>query len=352
MGTCASYPPAVIEILRNLYFSGDPLHSTALQKALSMAGINLDSRTIRYHVSSLESKGFVQRLGKKGVILTPKGIEEVKALLVFERIGMTSLETQKLLEQCDFDIEKKTGKIIVNLATCPKDSIYEVLENLNNISSSSIIISPLIGLIGEEQRVWNINIPKGQIGIATISSTNYESIFFRNGVPLTNSATGLFKIEQNKPKGFTELICHSGTTISPGQLLCKGLYTQVSKYLETGSGYVTASIKVFPSFYCERAIKIANYLKQHLLNSVFEMGCIMPENYRMSVNDRNKGYIIVFGGANYLAPLIEKNFTSDIHIASLLFDLENMFTPKEILLKIKNNDMPPLSRPIIDQINF
>jgi len=330
-----TYPSTVVEILRNLYFSSTPLNSIDLQEALKKAGIDLDPRTIRYHISNLEEGDIVHRLGKRGVILTKKGIEEAKTLLVFDRIGLASLETQKMLLECNFDIDKCKGKLIVNVITCPKERIMEALECLDKVASSSIIVSPLIGLIDEDQKFWNIRIDPGKVGIAAVSSTNYESIFRRDGVPLETASTGLYKLSDYAPKGFIDLICHSGTTISPGQLLCRGRYTQVSKYLETGSGYVTASIKTFPSFYCDRAMEIAGTLGKRHFNSLFEMGCAMPENYRMTIQDRNKGYLLVYGGANYFAPLIEKGITEEIHITGALFRMEDMLTPGEALDKLR-----------------
>ncbi len=333
-----TYPSTVVEIFRNLYLSNSPLHSIDLKEALKKAGIVLDSRTIRYHMSNLEEEGIVRRLGKKGVVLTKKGIEEAKTLLVFERIGLASLETQKMLLECDFDIERCRGKLIVNVITCPKDTITEALECLNEVSGSSVIVSPLIGLLDEDQKIWNIRIDPGQVGIAAVSSTNYESIFRRRGVPLETTSTGLYKLCDDKPKGFIEIICHSGTTISPGQLLCQGRYTQVMTYIETGSGYVTASIKTFPSFYCDQAMDIAANLGERHFNSVFETGCTMPENYRISIQDRNKGYLLVYGGANYFAPLIERGITKEIHITGALFSMEDMMTPEEALKKLRKGE--------------
>ena len=87
------YPPTVIEILRSLYFSEDPLTSVELRDQLAKCGFTLDDRTIRYHLSNLEKDGLVTRLGRKGVLLTPDGSEEARAIFVFDRIGMSSMET-------------------------------------------------------------------------------------------------------------------------------------------------------------------------------------------------------------------------------------------------------------------
>jgi hypothetical protein len=82
-------------------------------------------------------------------------------------------------------------------------------------------------------------------------------------------------------------------------------------------------------------MEIAGTLGKRHFNSLFEMGCAMPENYRMTIQDRNKGYLLVYGGANYFAPLIEKGITEEIHITGALFRMEDMLTPGEALDKLR-----------------
>jgi hypothetical protein len=40
--------------------------------------------------------------------------------------------------------------------------------------------------------------------------------------------------------------------------------------------------------------------------------------------------MLIFGGANYLAPLVECGITDALSIASGLFDIEDMHLPQEI----------------------
>jgi len=47
----------------------------------------------------------------------------------------------------------------------------------------------------------------------------------------------------------------------------------------------------------------------------------------MSVKDRTRGYMLVLGGANYLAPLLECEISTTLSISSGLYDIEEMRPP-------------------------
>jgi len=323
------FPMTVVEILRLLYFSESPKNSIELAKFLKNRGIDVDPRTVRYHLSHLEEKGFIKRLGRKGVKLTERGVNEVRRLLVYERIGIPSIEIEKLIIKSDYDINKNKGKVIVNAIMVPKDKYDLVAPLLLDISKTNVITSPLLAILDEEDSIWHFEVKEGHVGILGISSRTYDIIFQKNGICLQSTATGLYQLENNTPKGFVEIISHLGTTISPGELLIRGGYTSVHKVASTGSGYVTAAIKTFSSFLYEDTLKILEKLKKNSIDGIAEHSCIIPENKRLNVMDKNKGYIIVYGGANYFAPLVETGISKKLEIARDLYDIQKMKEPEK-----------------------
>ena len=85
--------------------------------------VHFDDRTIRYHLSNLEKDGLVTRLGRKGVLLTPDGSEEARAIFVFDRIGMSSMETEMLIVKSDLDLCANKGKVIETSLLCQKKGL-------------------------------------------------------------------------------------------------------------------------------------------------------------------------------------------------------------------------------------
>ncbi|KRT34452.1 DUF128 domain-containing protein [Acetomicrobium hydrogeniformans] len=324
------YPPTVIEILRSLYFSEDPLTSVELKEQLDKRGFSIDDRTVRYHLSNLEKEGLITRFGRKGVMLTVEGSEEARAIFVFDRIGLSSMETEMLIMKSDLDPCSNKGKVIVNITSVPEELKDEALSLLAEVSESNVIVSPLVAVLPQGKRIWNYRVPEGRCAILCLSSANYDVALRRCGVYVETVATGLFRLQGYKGKGFVDVISHSGTTLSPGELLIRGGFTDVMSAVRTGKGCVTAAIKTFPSFMYEKVVEAIKDCKNDNISGLFELGYLMPPKYQMSIKDRTRGYMLIFGGANYLAPLVECGITDALSIASGLYDIEDMRLPKEI----------------------
>lgn len=324
MADFEEFPYTVIEIIGSLYFSGKMLSSGDLQNILAKRGMELETRTIRYHLTNLEKRGLVRRFGNKGVALTGRGIEDAKMLLVFDRIGGLSMETEKLSLECDYTPARKTGTIMVNTLLLDEDARGCALAMLSRAARSNVIISPLIGVLEAGERLWNYEIPPGKIAVVGVSSRNYDILLQQSRIPTETTATFLYRIENNEPKGIADIISHTGTTLSPGELLIRGKYTSVSSVLETGSGLVTAAIKSFPSIYYDEVADIIDSLDKNLFSGVMELKAQMLPMYRMSYKDRERGYILVYGGSNFFAPLVEQNVTEHLSTSHSLYATSKM----------------------------
>lgn len=304
----------VIEIISNLYFSGKMLSSADLQSILAKKGMSLETRTIRYHLTNLENLGLIRRFGNKGVRLTEQGIERARMLLVFDRIGGLRMETEKLSLECDYTTERGSGTVMVNTLLVDAGARKQALQMLAKTAESRVIVSPLIGVLEAGERFWNHEVPQGKIAIVGVSSRNYDILLQQSRIPTETTATFLCRIEEGEPKGIVDIISHTGTTLSPGELLIRGKYTSVSSVVEGGSGLVTAAIKSFPSIYFDEVEAILGSLDRDLFRGVIELKAKMLPAYRMSFKDREQGYFLVYGGSNFFAPLVEQDLA--LHLAT------------------------------------
>lgn len=319
------FPYTVVEIIGSLYFSGKMLSTGELQSILAKKGMNLETRTIRYHLTNLEKRGVVTRFGNKGVALSEHGIEEARTLLVFDRIGGLGMETEKLSMECDYTPMRGAGTVMVNSLLVDAGMRNAALAELARAAQSDVIVSPRIGVLEAGERLWNYEVPEGKFAVVGVSSRNYDILLQQVRIPTETSATFLFRIEGGGPKGIADIISHTGTTISPGELLIRGKYTSVSSVIETGSGLVTAAIKSFPSIYYDEVAELVNSLDRTLFSGVIEMKAQMLPAYRMSYKDRERGYILVYGGSNLFAPLVERNMAERLSTSHSLYASELMF---------------------------
>ncbi|MBC7331155.1 MAG: DUF128 domain-containing protein [Synergistetes bacterium] len=320
-------PGTLIEIVKNLYFQETPVNSFYLQKQLRKAGFDVDSRTVRYHLLNLEKEGKVRRFGRKGVMLTEKGIEEAKIILLSERFGEMTLESEKVFGECDYDLNTNEGAVAVNMAVLKEDLLEEALDLLFEVGRKEAVISPLFAIERGPKRIKTTIIGEDEVAILVLSSMNYDLIFQRAGVPIESVATGVLSIEKDSIKGFSEVIIHAGTTISPSELLIRGGYTSVAYYAKTGTGYVMGAIKTFPSVLYDKVLELIRKIEKSPLKRPLSHGFVLPPRFRFSMSDRHRGYIITFGGANYLAPLVEKGLTKSIKVASASYRVELMMEP-------------------------
>ena len=318
------YPETVVEIMRTLYFSGKLQASADLRNSLEKRGIAVETRTIRYHLTNLEKSGLVRRFGNKGVVLTEKGIGEAKMLLVFDRVGGLAMETERLSLDCDYSFAVNRGTIMVNTLLVEEAETLRAIEILKETAASGVILSSLLGVLKPGQRMWNCEVPEGKNAFIGVSSRNYDIILQQARIPTETSATFLYRVEDHKPKGIAEIISHSGTTLSPGELLIRGRYTSVSEVVRTGSGLVTAAIKTFPSIFFDEVQKIFDCLEKSLFSGTIELKAQIPQAYRMSYKDRNRGYMLIYGGANFFAPLVEQGIAGELSISHSIYQSERM----------------------------
>ncbi len=131
-------------------------------------------------------------------------------------------------------------------------------------------------------------------------------------------------MEGGSPKGIADIISHSGTTLSPGELLIRGKYTSMWSMVNTGSGLVTAAIKTFPSVFFDEVVQIMENTDPEFLRSAVELKAQIPNSYLMSYKDRNRGYMLVYGGANFFAPLVELGMAEELSISHSIYRLERM----------------------------
>ena len=87
------------------------LGSREISKQLTMHGIDLTERTVRYHLKILDERGFTKVFGKEGRMITRKGKEELSQALVSDKIGFVISKIETLSYLTSLDLEKNEGEI-------------------------------------------------------------------------------------------------------------------------------------------------------------------------------------------------------------------------------------------------
>ncbi len=324
-------PKTALEILKITFIASRPINSIEISKMLQKRGIDVDSRTVRYHLKHLEELNLTTKIGKKGCIVTPEGIRQLKRIMVYERLGTPSTEVEKLIVGSTFNLESGRGTVLANIAILPKEYVERAYEILTLVSSLNFFPSPLLAVKDENEKLGSYEVPDGYIGFGCVSATIYDAILRKKGVYVESIAAGVYEVKDNKPLGFVELVTHTGATLSPGELFIKAGYTSLNEIVKTGSGYVTAAIKRFSSFFSDIVEETVRQINESGIDGLIELSAVTPETEKIDVSDANKGRLIVFGGGNYFAPLIELGLDVQLTINGTLIDVKHMKTPDQIL---------------------
>ncbi|OYT34820.1 hypothetical protein B6U96_11990 [Archaeoglobales archaeon ex4484_92] len=311
----------VSEIL-DILSEGKPMSSKEITSELKYRGINLEDRTVRYHLKKMEIRGFLIKTSNGKRIITNKGLEELKQASVSERLGEFSERIEYNAYFCNFDLYSLKGLVPTNLAIINKDKFDAVIDVLVQMGKFPFLISDLVAVSDEGETLGNLKIAEGKFGIATVSNTIYDVILRFAGVSVTPEFAGLLNCRRYEPQGFTELISYRGTTLSPGWLFLKSGLTSVLKCLKTGYGKIITVVRSFSKYALDTVRSEIKIAKLKGFGGI--VGILHPSSRQFSLPLRNRARLIVSAGLNHIAPLQELGFNPEIRVNEVFVEFSEL----------------------------
>ncbi len=321
----------ITEILSVLAEYSRAMSSKEIADELRMRGIHLEPRTVRYHLKKLEEIGLIRKTRDGKREITQKGLEELRRRSAFERLGEFSERIEFNVYSCTFDLYKMEGTVPTNVAIIDKDYFEDavnVLTEVYNSEFSKYLVSKLLIIVDEDEYLGGIRIPNNAFGIYVISNTVYDVIMRSIGVSMIPEFAGLLHYEKH-PKGFTELISYSGTTLSPGWLLIRSGLTSVYRCVKNGKGEMITAIRSFSRHAIEIVRDELEIAKSRGFGGI--IGVSYPSSRSFSLPPGNRARLIVSAGLNYLAPFHELGLNPELRINEAFVDFKD-FKPIEKIL--------------------
>lgn len=297
--------------------------SREISRQLTMYGIDLTERTIRYHLKIMDERGLTQVHGKEGRTITDKGIEELKNSNVSERIGFIISKIESLSYTSDFDIESKQGKVILNISCLPQGRIKDAKRIVNKVMASPYVMSDRVFLAPEGESIGDFIVPEGMIGMGTVCSVTINSVFLKHGIPVTSKYGGLLEVEENGPTRFTSLISYEGSSLDPLVVFIKSRMTSVGDVLNTNCGRVLASFREIPVVTIQQAMDLQKRMKELGIGGLLTIGAPNQPLYEIPVGMDKTGMVIV-GGLNPVAALEESGIETINKAMSVLMEYERL----------------------------
>ena len=142
-----------LSILSVLKESDGPCSSSQIASKLESLGYEISERTVRFYLNKMDSAGLTKTVGKKGRQITAQGLSELDSSSIIERVGFLSAKIDQLTYAMDFDLNKKTGNVVVNLSLIEPRKVMDCLEMMNRVFEYGFAMGHLVTLYGPGERV-------------------------------------------------------------------------------------------------------------------------------------------------------------------------------------------------------
>ena len=302
----------MIEILRILNAQEKPTGSKLIADELKNKGFNLGERAVRYHMQILDEKGYTERVGYAGRMITPLGREKLEKGLIYDQVDFIHSKFEEMIYLTDFNYMTQTGNVVINTST-----IYnkESINILKEFIESGLSVSPYINL--------NEDKTSGEIEVTTICGTTIDGILLNEGIPTQLQYGGLIEIEKNQAVKFTELISYKKTSLTPLDAFANSKLTSVLDVMTKGSGIVPANFRLIPSIGKQKTLSILERLNKIGIDGVIDISNDGEDFLGLPVPEGMIG-IAIIGGITPFCALKELGEEIDIKIGEELRDFKTL----------------------------
>ncbi len=320
----------VLSILKVLSDSHEPLGARVIAQRLKDYGVELGERAVRYHLKLMDGRGLTQLLGRReGRVLTERGMEEVRSALVKDKVGFASSKIELLAFRTNFDYEKRCGPIPVNVSFFPKQKFTRALQAMRVAFEAGICISDLVSIASEGERLGELIVPEGKIGLATVCSIVINGSLLKAGVPMDSRFSGILQIRDHKPLRFAELIHYAGCSLDPSEIFIRAKMTSVREVSKRGEGRILANFREVPALCRPMAQEVVAKLKEAGLGGVMVVGDTSEPVCEIPV-ELNKIGMVLLGGLNPLAAAEEAGIEAENHAMSTVMEYRDLIKIQEL----------------------
>ena len=315
----------MIEILRILNIQEKPIGSKVIADELKTKGYNLGERAVRYHMQILDEKGYTERKGYSGRVITELGRSKLEKGLIYDQVDFTFSKFEERIYLTDFDYNERSGNVIVNTSNILENKAFDIIKE---VFRAGVCVSPLINAKKTE-----INGKKGYV-MKTICGTTIDGVFLNNGIPSIPQYGGLVEIEDYYPTKFSQLISYRKTSITPlDAFIAKGM-TSVLEVAEHGTGTIPANFRIIPESSLEKAREIIQKLEMVGIGGVLEIGEVSENVLGIPVPEGMVG-ISIIGGITPFCAAMEMDYKVDIKTGEEFIDYNKLNELESSKHKIK-----------------
>jgi HTH-type transcriptional regulator, global nitrogen regulator NrpRI len=310
-------------ILRVLDRQQNIMGSTELARELLPHGIELSERTVRHYLKMLDDNGLTFVQGKRGRTITEKGRSELNNSFVSERVNFVISKMDSLSYLTDFNIDAMKGNIILNISFFPEKKLRDALRVMTEVFNSPYVMCNKIIMAKHGERIGDVIIPEGTIGIGTVCSITLNGIFLKAGIPVASKYGGVIEIQEGIPKRFVSLISYEGSSMDPLEIFIRSRMTDVAGVIKQNTGKILASFREIPVVSVNEAESLSNKMIRKGIGGKILFGKPNQPLLDIPVGADKVGMIAV-GGLNPIAAAEESGIHTESMAMSTLFEYSKL----------------------------
>lgn len=320
----------VLLILKILNYSQEPAGARVIARQMKEQGVQLSERTVRYHLKLMDERGLTSLVGRRdGRVITAAGLEEISNARVHDKISLSISRIDVLSFKTTFNIKKKTGMVPVNISFFPQDDFQRALAIMKPVFRQKIAVSNRIAIAGPGEKLGEVVVPEGKVGLASVCSILINGILLKQGIPIDSKFAGILQVKNSIPLRFVELIHYAGSSLDPSEIFIRGNMTSVGKVIAEGEGKILANFREIPALSNSLVEDITGELEKLGINGVLSIGNPGKPICQTEV-DINKAGMILVGGLNPIAAVHEAGIDTDNRAMSTIMAFEQLHSIEEL----------------------
>jgi hypothetical protein len=312
-------------ILRVLDRQQNIMGSTELARELLPHGIELSERTVRHYLKLLDENGLTFVQGKRGRTITEKGRSELNNSFVSEKVNFVISKMDSLSYLTDFNIDAMKGNIILNISFFAEKKLRDALRVITEVFNSPYVMCNRIIMAKSGERIGDIVIPEGTIGLGTVCSVTLNGIFLKAGIPVASKYGGVMEIQEGIPKRFVSLISYEGSSLDPLEIFIRSRMTDVNGAVKQNNGKILASFREIPVVSVNEAENLSNKMIRKGIGGKILFGKPNQPLLDIPVGADKVGMIVV-GGLNPIGAAEESGVHTESMAMSTLYEYSKLLS--------------------------
>ena len=321
-------------ILRILKETDKPLSGRKITTELLHTGHEISERTVRLYLHKMDEAGLTQNFGKRGRQISERGMEDLEATGIIEKVGFLSAKIHQMTYRMSFDLERETGTVVVNVSLVKPETLLVCADEIMKVYAEGYAMGELLALLYPGEHIGRAVIPPGYVGFATVCSITLNGVLLQYGIPTNSRFGGLLELQGKKAVRFVEIINYDGTSLDPLEAFIRSGMTDYKGAVATGNGKIGASFREFPADSRDLVENLAERLDRIGMGGFMALGWPGQSLLDIPVNEGNFGAVVI-GGLNPAAILEENGYRITSRALAGLLDWERFFHYSELRKRLE-----------------